>query len=184
VATRTPVNRGFSAPRRVFEVNPVISRPYGGGRFAPGAPTIGRRYVIARGLAYPNPPKWWRGVVGEWIIYWYLTEKKRFKEGLDFYYQAPVYAPFLFRSRDFTRVDFLVDLGPNSRAGRIGHYSALAWDPITPFTHPDPQADKNKRIALEFGGYLLVFMETEQLKLNPRRVIEAGLVGRDLSSRK
>jgi hypothetical protein len=118
MAVRTPHNRGFAAPRRSFNVNPVVRRPSGGGR-----------------------------------------------------------------ARDFTRVDFLVDLGPRSRAGRIGHYSALALDPITPFTHPDPQADKDKRTSLELGGYLLVFLDTEPMKLNPKRIIEAALVGKDLSSR-
>jgi hypothetical protein len=183
MAIRTPTNRGFSNPRRSFEVNPVVKRPSGGGRFAKGAPTLGRRRKIVFGLPYPNPPSWWHGVVGEWVIYWYLTVRKRFKEGLDFYYQAPVYAPFLFRSRDFTRVDFLVDLGPRSRAGRIGHYSALAFDPFTQFTHPNPQADKDKRTSLELGGYLLIFMETQALKLNPQRIVEAGLKGQDLSNR-
>lgn len=183
MAIRTPHNRGFKNPRRTFNVNPVVKRPSGGGRFAKGAPTVGRRKGITFGLPYPAPPKWWFGPTGEWVVYWYLTARKRYKEGLDFYYQAPVYAPYLFRSRDFTRVDFLVDLGPTSRAGRIGHYSALALDPITPFTHPDPQMDKNKRTSLELGGYLLVFLDTEPMKLNPARIIDAALKGKDLSSR-
>ena len=183
MAIRTPHNRGFSAPRRSFNRNPALRRFSGGGRFATGAPTLGRRKQLRFAQPYPNPPNWWLGVVGEWVVYWYLTDRKHYKEGLDFYYQAPVYAPFLFRSRDFTRVDFLVDLGPRSRAGRIGHYSALALDPITAFTHPDPQADKNKRTSLEFGGYLLVFLETEAMKLNPDRIVGEALKGKDLRSR-
>lgn len=181
---RTPVNRGFQNPRRVFNVTPVVRRPSGGGRFAAGAPTLGRRRTIQFGQVYPNPPNWWKGVVGEWVVYWYLTARKHYKVGLDFYYQAAVYAPYLFRSRNFTRVDFLVDLGPRSRAGRIGHYTALALDPITPFTHPNPQLDKAKRASLELGGYLLIFLDTVPLKLNPQRIIEAALRGRDLSSRR
>lgn len=177
-------NRGFRNPRRVFSRNPTISHLYAGGRTLPGAPKLGRRRGINPGQAYPNPPRWWMGPVGEWIIYWYLTARKRYKEGLDFYYQAPVFAPTLFASRDFTRVDFLIDLGPRSRAGQIGRYSALALDPITPFTHPDPQADKDKRTALELGGYLLIFIDTDALKMNPQRIIDEALKGHDLSSRR
>lgn len=183
MAIRTPVNRGFSNPRRVFVVNPALRHGPSLGRFAKGAPTLGRRRGLQFNQAYPNPPKWWLGVVGEWVVYWYLTARKHFKEGLDFYYQAPVYAPYIFRSRDFTRVDFLVDLGPRSRLGMIGRYTALALDPITQFTHPDPQHDKDKRTALALGGYLLIFLDEQPLKLNPQRVVESALRGRDLSSR-
>jgi hypothetical protein len=183
VAIRTPHNRGFTAPRRSFTIAPVVKRPAGGGRFAKGAPTLGRRKTLKSAQPYPNPPNWWLGVVGEWVVYWYLTDRKRYVEGLDFYYQAPVHAPYLFRAKNFTRVDFLVDLGPKSRAGRIGHYSALALDPITAFTHPDPQADKRKRASLELGGYLLIFLQTEPMKLNPPRIIDAALKGKDLSNR-
>jgi hypothetical protein len=181
---RTPQNRGFADPRRVFSVNPRVDHTYAGGRTLPGAPKLGRRRGITFGQPYPNPPRWWQGVVGEWIVYWYLSYRKRYKEGLDFFYQAPVHADGLFRGRDFTRVDFLVDLGPRSRAGQIGRYTAVCFDPITPFTHPDPQADKNKRTALELSGYLLIFMDTDALKMNPQRIIEAGLKGRDLSNRR
>lgn len=183
MAIRTPINRGFKNPRRVFTVNPLVARPYAGGRALKGAPSIPRTKGPKGSQAYPNPPGWWFGPVAEWVVYWYLTTRKHFKEGLDFYYQAPVFAPGLFRNRNFTRVDFLVDLGPTARAGQIGHYSALAMDPFTAFTHPDPQLDKDKRTALELGHYLLIFLEEMALKMNPQRVVDAALKGRDLSNR-
>lgn len=183
MAIRTPHNRGFRNPRRVFMVNPALRHGVSQVRFVKGAPTLGRRRGLRFGQPYPNPPKWWLGVIGEWVVYWYLTARKRFVEGKDFYYQAAVFAPYLFRARDFTRVDFLVDLGPHSRLGRIGNYTALALDPITPFTHPDPQRDKDKRTSLQLGGYLLIFIEEGPLKQNPQRVMEAALRGKDLSSR-
>lgn len=182
--TRTPVNRGFTAPRRVFLVNPEVERPYTGGRFARGAPTTGRRYTFHRGQAYPDPPRWWLGPLAEWIVYWYLTARRKFEEGVDFYYQAPIFVPYLFQSRDFTRADFLVDLGPRSKAGQIGRYTALVLDPITEFTHPDPQFDRDRRAELDKQGYLLVFLDGEKLKTDYKRLIDAAVdEGRDLSSR-
>lgn len=181
--TRTTTNRGFKNPRRRWNINPVVSRPYAGGRTLPGAPLLPRRLVLEKYQPYPNPPNWFLGPIGEWILYWYFTEKKHWLEGKDFYYQAPVFAPFLFSSRDFTRVDFLVDLGPTSAAGQIANYQALALDPITPFTHPDPAFDKRRRAELDAAGYLLIFLETSALEGNPTVIIEAALRGRDLSSR-
>ena len=181
---RTPINRGFSAPRDVFLVNP--QRP--GRTSAPsvsltGAPQIGRRLTFHKNQPYPDMPKWWQGPVTEWIVFWYLTDRKHYVEGRDFYYQAPIFVPYLFQSRDFTRADFIVDLGPLSQAGQIGRYTALVFDPITAFTHPDPQFDKDRRTELDKQGYLLIFMEGEALKMSPKRIIDAALVGRDLSSR-
>lgn len=184
MATRTPVNSGFSAPRGTFNVNPEVDRPYTGGRLAPGAPGLGRRPRLKKGQTYPDPPRWWLGPVPEWIVYWYLIWRKKYEEGKDFYYQAPVFVPFLFQSRDFTRIDFLIDLGPLSKAGMIAGFTALCLDPFTEFTHPDPQADKDKRTELEKQGYLLIFLDVEMLKNGPRRVIEAALRGQDLSNRR
>lgn len=180
---RTPVNRGFKNPRASRQVNPVVNRPYAGGRGLQGAPGF-KRERVAKYQPYPNPPDWWLGPLGEWIVYWYFTQRKHWEEGRDFYYQAPVFAPFLFSSRDFTRVDFLVDFGPDSRAGQIGRYTALALDPITAFTHPDPAFDKRRRTELEDAGYLLVFLETSMLTTNPQDVLEKALRGQDVSSRR
>jgi hypothetical protein len=184
MAMRTPVNRGFSAPRRSFNVNPVVARKYAGGANLPGTPKLGRRARLARFIPYPPPPPWWSGVIAEWAVYWYLTTRKHFQEGKDFYYQAPVFAPHLFRARDFTRVDFLVDLGPRSRAGQIGKYTALAMDPFTNFTHPNIQLDKDKRSDLDLDGYLLIFLYEPQLLLGPGYLVEEALRGRDHSSRR
>lgn len=181
---RTPTNRGFSAPRARRLTNPTISRRYAGGRTLAGAPGIGRRRGPSTSQPYPNPPRWWMAPIGEWIVYWYLSQVKKWEQNRDFYYQAPVYAPFLFSSRDFTRVDFLVDFGPNSRAGQIAHYTALCLDPITPFTHPDPAFDKRRRAELDEAGYLLVFLEDHMLKQRPREILEAALRGQDFSSRR
>jgi hypothetical protein len=181
---RTPINRGFKNPRRVWSVNPVVARPYAGGRTMKGAPLIGARSKITPYQPYPNPPLWFMGPTGEWILYWYFTERKSWQEGKDFYYQAALFAPFLFSSRDFTRVDFLVDFGPTSQAYRIGNFKALALDPITAFTHPDPAFDKRRRAELGEAGYLLIFLETSMLEANPQDVIEKALRGLDVSTRR
>lgn len=182
VEIRTPRNRGYSAPRARRLVNPVTSR-YRSSANLTGAPLIGRRQTVKRVQPFPNPPRWWQGPRTEWIVYWYLTKVKRWQEDKDFYYQAPVFAPFLFSSRDFTRVDFLIDFGPASEAGQIGRYRALGLDPITPFTHPDPAFDRRRRDELEEAGYLLVFIEGSMLETNPRDVLEQALRGRDVSTR-
>lgn len=161
---------------------PVLAR-YRSSASLKGAPGIGRRNTIKPYQPYPNAPAWWQGPVTEWIVYWYLTYIKRWQKDKDFYYQAPLFAPYLFSSRDFTRVDFLIDLGSNSAAGAIGRYRALAFDPITPFTHPDPAFDRRRRDELEAAGYLLIFLESTMLEINPRDVIEKALRGQDVSSR-
>lgn len=184
VQPRTPNNRGFTWQRGRRLVNPVVARPYAGGRTLPGAPLIQRTKKVPKGQPYPNPPPTWTASVGEWVVYWYLTRVKKYVEKQDFYYQSPVFAPYLFSSRDFTRVDFLIDFGPQSQAAPIGDYKALCFDPITAFTHPDMRLDKEKRRELADAGYLLIFLETTDLLLRPRELIEAGLVGRDLSSRR
>lgn len=183
VLPRTPHNRGFSNQRARRLVNPSVARPYAGGRTLPGAPTLGKRQTVVPNLPYPQPPSWWMASLGEWIVYWWLTEVKKYQEGKDFYYQAPVFAPFLFSSRDFTRVDFLLDYGPQSAVPPIGRYRALALDPITAFTHPDPNFDRDRRNELEAAGYLLIFLETDHLRTRPKEVLEAALRGRDESSR-
>lgn len=181
---KTKMNRGFKNPRAVRLINPKISRPYAGGISLPGAPKLGRRERIQEGQEWPPPPDWWPTPTSEWIVYWYLTERKHFKEGVDFYYQAPVFLPYLFSSRDFTRVDFLLDLGPSSRIGTIDRYTALCFDPITNFTHPNPAFDKARRAELDTAGYLLIFLEDYDIKLRPKAIIESALRGRDESSRR
>lgn len=175
-----PRYRGFTVSSRVKRiVNPAVARAYAGGRVV----GLGRRRTVRPFQPYPNPPTWWLASLGEWVVYWYFTQVKRFVEGKDFYYQAPVFAPFLFSSRDFTRVDFLVDFGPDSKAGQVGDYKALAIDPITAFTHPDAAFDKRRRVELDEAGYLLVFLETTDLTTRPREVLELALRGIDVSSR-
>lgn len=181
---RTPTNRGFSNKRAVRFTNPSRPRSSIENVRHRDAPSPGRRATIRKYQPYPNPPPWWQGPLGEWIIFWYFQSVKKWQEGRDFYYQAPVFAPYLFSSRDFTRVDFLVDFGPDSRAGQIGRYTALALDPITAFTHPDPAFDKRRRAELEEAGYLLIFIETDMLLVDPRNVLEAALRGIDMSSRR
>lgn len=180
---RTPANRGFHNKRGRRLVNPTVNRPYAGGRQLAGAPGIGKRDTITRQQPYPNPPAWWMGPVGEWICYDYFTRVKHWQENKDFYYQAPVFSPFLFSSRDFTRVDFLLDYGPQSAVPPVGRYRALALDPISAFTHPNPQHDRDRRNELEEAGYLLIFLEDFDLKLRPKEVLELAIRGRDVSSR-
>ncbi len=181
---RTPVNRGFHYNKRGRRLtNPTVARPYAGGRSLPGAPDIGKRLSIKPYQPYPDMPNWWLGPIGEWIVYWWCTQIKHYQENKDFYYQAALFAPFLFSSRDFTRVDFLLDYGPQSAVPPVGRYRALCLDPITAFTHPDPHFDKERRNELEEAGYLLIFLETHDLETRPLEVLDDALRGRDVSSR-
>ena len=93
VLPRTPKNRGFSNQRARRLVNPTVNRLYGGGRTLPGAPSLGRRQSVTPELPYAPMPDTWMASLGEWIVYDWLTRVKRYKEGVDFYYQAPVFAP-------------------------------------------------------------------------------------------
>lgn len=131
---------------------------------------------------YPPPPAWWTAPAEEWIVYWYLKYKLHWEENKDFYYQARVFLPGFFQSKNFTQADFLIDLGPAAAAGMIGHYSALVLDPFTEFTH-DLALDLARKAALDQEGYLLVFLAQHDLEARTEYTMREALRGVDISNR-
>lgn len=132
---------------------------------------------------YPDPPPGFRGPLTEWVCYWWLGTFKRFRKDKDWYYQVALPALGVFASRDFTRVDFVLPVGADHPASATGEYRAVCWDPITPFTHPDPSMDRLKRAALAVNGYQLIWIDGATLEASPFDVLEKALRGVDISSR-
>jgi len=168
--TRRGIGRGATTPRLPRAELPGLTG-------VPRAKTPTHTYV------WPPPPQTWLASIGEWITFWYLMYIKRWEFNRTWYYNGRVFLPFYFASRDWTQADFIVDLGPGSQAGMLAPYRAIVLDPITPFTHPDPQRDRDRRTALDEEGYLLIFLEEWALMFQTRRVLEDALRGRDVSTR-
>lgn len=147
-----------------------------------GAPPPPAPREQARQRPYPKPPPDWMASELEWIIYWWLKYKERWEENKDFYYNGRVFVPGLYSSSPFTQSDFIIDLGPNSRAGTILPYSALVLDPFTEFTH-DIRADLDRWDAMQKAGYLLIFMAEADVKDRTDFVIREALTGADHSNR-
>lgn len=148
-----------------------------------GAPVIPRARIPASLLLpyKPMPPSWPNSLL-EWVTFDYLTRVKHFTIFVDFQFQAAVPAPGL-NGKGFTRADFLVL--PGGKAGLPdGFYPrGLILNPISPFTHPSRAKDTIERLILGNNGFLEIFLDDVPLLATPRFVIEAGLRGRDLSSR-
>jgi hypothetical protein len=134
------------------------------------------------GRIWPDQPDWWLSSEEEWIVYWYLKHKLKWTEDEDFYYQGRVYTDALFASKDFTQADFIIDLGPESKVGQLGHLTALVLDPFTEFTH-DRDTDFRRWQALLDNGYGLIFMASEDVKGRTAHVITEALRGKDISNR-
>ncbi len=181
MARRPGSNRGFKAPRRGGVQNPQIQRTGYRGRALPGAPPVPPA-AVRRIHIYPNVPSDWLYSEGEWIVHWYLTERRRFEEGKDFYHQSRIFAPYLFSNRNFTQADFIVDLGPRSKLGPIGNFKALVLDPFADFTH-NYDFDMQRKRDLDLQRYRLVFLDIFDLENRTEEVIERALGGEDLSSR-
>lgn len=152
-----------------------------------GAPTIEVRKEQAVDRPYPKPPPTWQASELEWIVYWWFKYKERWEENKDFYFNGRIFVPGLFSSSPFTQVDFIIDLGPTSRAGTIIPYSAIVLDPFTEFTH-DIRVDRDRRLALENDAgngnhYLLIFMSEQDVKNRTEYVITEALRGIDHSNR-
>lgn len=181
---RTTRVRGFQRRGVGAQVKaPRLPRPRLPGWAVAGAPTIQRPRTPSHTYIFPAPPPDWLASIGEWVVFWYLMYVKRWPLNETWYYNGRVFLPYFYTSQDFTQSDFIVDLGPLSAAGMLAGYTAMVLDPITPFTHPDPQHDKDRRDALGGEGYLLVFLEEHDLLFQTRRVLEAALRGQDLSTR-
>jgi hypothetical protein len=127
-------------------------------------------------------PQGFRGSNLEWATMWYLTvygidpNRRKLRQGIDFYWQRALPAPGLFLSRNFTRADF-VFMG----RGRLG--KGLVLDPLFAFTHKSLKHDLDKRRILGEQGFDLIFMDGAPLLASPQRVIEAGLRSQDISIR-
>lgn len=181
---RTTRVRGFQRRGVGAQVKPpTLPRPRLPGHGVAGAPAAPRPHTPTHTYIFPPPPPEWLASIGEWIVFWYLDRVKRWTYGQTWYYNSRLFLPYFYTSKDFTQADFIVDLGPSSQAGMLTPYTALVLDPITPFTHPDPGHDKDRRDALAAEGYRLVFLDEVPLKFQTRQVLEAALRGRDTSSR-
>jgi hypothetical protein len=131
---------------------------------------------------WPPVPETWLASDLEWIVYWWFKYDQKWVEGEEFYYNGRVFVPGLYSSAPFTQADFIIDLGPTSRAGTILPYTALVLDPFTEFTH-DIRSDLERRDAMEKAGYLLVFMAEDDVKTRTDYIIDEALKGEDHSNR-
>jgi len=125
------------------------------------------------------------GSVAEWTCYWWLKYHKKFREGIDFTAQTSVYAEGVNRD-NATRVDFRLPIGLDHPASAPGAFAAVAWDPITPFTHRDRNADLVKRDRLadpQGANTLLVWIDGAALEAHPFDILEDALQGIDRSGR-
>lgn len=181
--SRVSPYRGFSRTHRTQRPRPPHRPTYHPrGRNLPTAPTVAGVKIDQTYHVWPPPPPTWAGPLEEWIVFWYLTAIKRYREGIDFYYQAALYVGSLFKSRDFTRGDFLINYGPESKAGAVSGVRGLVLDPFTEFTH-SITLDKLRRTALALAGYRLVFIGQPMLESMTFYVMEQALKGHDISNR-
>lgn len=181
VNTRQGSNRGFKSPRRQSTQNPKIARVETPGRTLEGPKVKPTKAPKPLGI-WPNPPAEWGYSLGEWIVKWYLQERRHFVEGTDYYHQSFAYVPFLFANTNRTNVDFVIPYGPGTKLGINFRFKALIFDPYVDFTH-DREFDLKRKQALYDEGYDLVFFEAKMLERDTENVIERGLLGQDLSDR-
>jgi hypothetical protein len=144
------------------------------------------RYVNRTGILENKP--WrvsgpnWGGPVTEWAIYWYLSihgvkpNDRKLRRNFDYFYQAGVPAPGLFATKPFFRADFVI---PGYGKGVRG----VVLDPETPFTHPSPKDDRDKRQILATQGFQWIAIDADALRVYPGTVIELALHGIDVSYR-
>lgn len=175
--------RGFSranAGRRGVQA-PALPRGGLPSKKVPGAPVI-PRVRVNEAATSPALPAGWGNSQLEWIVWAYLVLRKRFREGRDFAYQAALPAPGL-NSKDFNRADFWI-LPTGANGVPDGFYPrGVVLNPISPFTHQLAAKDKIERLILGNAGFREVFLDDRDLQTRPGPVIEAGLRGRDRSSR-
>lgn len=173
--------RSGAGQNRGQNLNPVVPHAERPGATLGGAPLIAYD-AETRLQAWPSPPATWFASLEEWIVYWWFKYKEKWVEGKDFYYNGRIFVPHLNPVKDFTQADFIIDLGPNARAGMYQDYQAIVLDPFTEFTH-DYTFDVERRQALMEQGYLLIFMAEWDVKYRTTYVIQQALLGHDLSNR-
>lgn len=168
----------ITQPRRVS-----VSTASSPSRTVRGGVAIPRSRSLPQNRPWQQTPQAWFGPLTEWAVYWYLTEhgvgpnRRKLREGVDFFYQRGLRAPGLFAKKPFTRGDFILP-------GRGGALRGLVLDPITPFTHPVPWFDIRKRRILALQGWRVVYIEDYMLtKRDPTYAMELALAGRDISTR-
>lgn len=142
---------------------------------------------------YPPPPDGYLYSLGEWVVEFYLTRIKGLKKvgqdndeyttaavipGRSFFRQVSIAALGIFINTDETRIDFLIPQGPG------GVTRAIALDPISAFTHPNPTLDLLKRTVLwQQQRIALIWLDDERLIAGDFTVIDDALRGVDQSSR-
>lgn len=174
--------RAGAGSNRGRVLTPALPRVTKPGRNLEGAPAPGTAKEEAKQRAWPPAPATWMASDLEWACYWWFKYKEEWEEDKDFYYNGRVFVPGLYSSSPFTQSDFIIDLGPGSRAGTILPYSALVLDPFTEFTH-DISADLDRWLALHQAGYLLVFLAEEDVKDRLDFIMTQALIGEDHSNR-
>jgi len=147
-----------------------------------GAVVLPRSRATPEDKPWRHPPHSWTGPQTEWACYWYLSihgiepGRRKLRLGLDYLYQGGLTAPQLFRNKPFTRGDFVI-----FNFGRA--LRGVVLDPLTPFTHPTPWFDLEKRRILALQGWQVIFIDAPAVWAYPGPAIEAALRGVDLSRR-
>lgn len=170
-----------------LDISPGIQNPAVAGLRTPGRQLGGAPYVphIEEVVehVWPDPPETWGFSVGEWVVYWYLKYFLKWEEGIDWYHNGRVWLQGFHASNNFTPVDFIIDLGPGTRLGVYGKYTARVLDPITDYTHQNKVYDRERRNALAEEGYDLIFLDWWDLEWRTHHIIPQALRGIDESSR-
>lgn len=166
------------------------------------AATPRNRYrLAARREPYPPKPDWFLNSLGEWVVYWYLSQGReqvgnganfrRVSEGQppiqanSFFYQIRLEALGLFALTATTRIDFyLPGLGGPG-------YRGLVLDPYNEAVHggfgvgnEGLALDLAKRQVLaEQAQARLIWLHSSRLDAGDFETIEQALAGHDLSPR-
>jgi hypothetical protein len=157
-----------------------------------------QRYRLQEAEPYPAQPDWFLGSLGEWVVYYYLTQvhRPRFREITQrdppdggtyrFFHQIQAQAAGLFALTPTTRIDFYL---PNF--GGMG-YRALVLDPYNETVHGGFGGEgedgleldyAKRRILADAESIRLVWLHSARLDAGDFSVIEAALGGRDESPR-
>lgn len=128
------------------------------------------------GIYWPSKPR------TEWVVYFILTKKLGAKLGEDFLYQQIIPAKGINISGKGYRSDFWL-----LRRGKFGspgppYNRGILIDPISTYTHRTTGEDRYRRGALAQAGYLLIWIDDQQLYLNPLRMVRDATRGIDHSS--
>jgi hypothetical protein len=161
------------------------------------------RYRLQPDEPYPAKPDWFLQSLGEWVVYWWLSQGRR-SRGLPtlrpvaadnppgpgrnvFFHQIQVTALGLFSLTPTTRIDFYL---PNW--GGMG-YDALVLDPYNETVHGGfGGEDREDGLSLDYAKrqiladqaqIRLIWLHSARLDAGDFDVIEAALAGRDESPR-